>query len=531
MTVAVADSRTSVAALQQALNQRAAPRGYPPLDVDGILGPLTRMAVQDLGHALGIEPELLAAEQLEPEVLQLFAEPKSRLPGQVANATDRAAKLEEREIELDGVKLAWGLVKPVVRARAAGWEGSLEAVASHSELLERLFEGAKAWWHKVIEASNEGQLESILTEMGYACELVAHASGPLGRSGLRFVEQPGAVEPGAAVSGSPTSASGAPLAGTAPAPDPTAPPGPPAGTASPPDPTAPSGPSAGTASPPDPTAPSGPPPGTASPPDPTAPSAPAGTASPPAPAAPSAGAITGPDVSASQGAIDWNAVAAAGHGFAFIRATSGVSTVDPQFESNWQGAGAAGLRRGAYHVAAPQPDTDPGDEAVNLINAISAAGPPSDSDLPASAAIDDLVNARSSDQVIDWLQKFTAVFERITKQLPAIRMSADSFARALSSDASAVGGPIWLSGTAPSQQPAPATAPSQQPAPATAPDQQPAPGTPPSQQAAAVANVASFEPLAEDAECPGVTGPCGLSRFAGSQEQFDQLGGGTSPTT
>ena len=503
--MAVADSPTSVTALQEALNARAAPRGYPPLDVDGILGPLTRMALQDLGHALGIEPELLAAEQLEPEVLQLFAEPKSRLPGQVANATDRAAKLEEREIELDGVKLAWGLVKPVVRARAAGWEGSLEAVASHSELLERLFEGAKAWWHKVIEASNEGQLESILTEMGYACELVAHASGPLGRSGLRFVEQPGAVEPGAAVSGSPTSASGAPLAGTAPAPDPTAPPGPPAGTASPPDPTAPSGP----------------PPGTASPPDPTAPSAPAGTASPPAPAAPSAGAITGPDVSASQGAIDWNAVAAAGHGFAFIRATSGVSTVDPQFESNWQGAGAAGLRRGAYHVAAPQPDTDPGDEAVNLINAISAAGPPSDSDLPASAAIDDLVNARSSDQVIDWLQKFTAVFERITKQLPAIRMSADSFARALSSDASAVGGPIWLSGTAPSQQPAPATAPSQQPA----------PGTPPSQQAAAVANVASFEPLAEDAECPGVTGPCGLSRFAGSQEQFDQLGGGTSPTT
>src|SRR6202042_3382786 len=308
---------------------------------------------------LGIEPELLAAEQLEPEVLQLFAEPKNRLPGQVANATDRAAKLEEREIELDGVKLAWGLVKPVVRARAAGWEGSLEAVASHSELLERLFEGAKAWWHKVIEASNEGQLESILTEMGYACELVAHASGPLGRSGLRFVEQPGAVEPGAAVSGSPTWASGAPLAGTAPAPDPTAPPGPPAGTASPPDPTAPSGP----------------PPGTASPPDPTAPSAPAGTASPPAPAAPSAGAITGPDVSASQGAIDWNAVAAAGHGFAFIRATSGVSTVDPQFESNWQGAGAAGLRRGAYHVAAPQPDTDPRGEGRNPINPNNAPGP------------------------------------------------------------------------------------------------------------------------------------------------------------
>jgi lysozyme len=478
--MAVADSQTAATALQEALNQRAAPRGYPPLNVDGILGPVTKMAVQDLGHALGIEPELLAAEQLAPEVLQLFVDPKSRTTAEVLNAGERAGGLEAREIELDEVKLAWGLVKPLVRARAAGWEGSLEAVVSHSELLERLFEGASAWWHKVIEASNEGQLESILTEMGYACELVAHASGVLGRSGLRFVEQPGAVEPGAAVAGSAPGRS-APQ-------DPPAASQPPAGTSAPPEPTAPSQPPAGTAVPPEPTAPSQPPAGTAVSPEPTAPSA-----------TTAAVAITGPDVSASQGAIDWNAVAAAGHGFAFIRATSGVSTVDERFASNWKGAGAAGLRRGAYHVAAPEAGRDPGDEAVNLVSAIRAVGAASDADLPPSAAIDDLANTFSSEQVRDWLRAFSAVFERITQQLPAIRMSANSFARALGSDASTVRGPIWLSG---------ATSPTQ-----------------------TVASLASFEPLSDDAGCPGVDGPCQLSRFAGSQVQFDQLRGGTPPTT
>jgi GH25 family lysozyme M1 (1,4-beta-N-acetylmuramidase) len=445
--MAVADSPTSVTALQEALNARAAPRGYPPLDVDGILGPLTRMALQDLGHALGIEPELLAAQQLAPEVLQLLVDPKRRSPGQVVTATDRAGQLEEREIELDGVKLVWGLVKPLVRARAAGWEGSLQSVASHSELLERLFEGARAWWHKVIVASNEGQLQSILSQMGYACELIAHSSGLLGRSGLRFLEAPGAVEPGGAVPASPA----APV-------------------------------------PADPTAPAGTP----------------GQPRPPAPAPGSAtvapAEITGPDVSTDNGEVDWNAVAAAGHAFAFIKATSGVNAVDDRFATNWQGAGAAGLRRAAYHVAAPEPGRDPGDEAVNLVAAIRAVGAGSDSDLPPSAAIDDLVGTLDSAKVLDWMGAFSAVFERITQELPAIRMSSESFATVLGSDASKVKSPIWLSGTGP---------------------------TPARDRT----GMASFEPLPATAACPGVSGSCAVSRFSGSRQQFDQLRAGTSPTS
>jgi lysozyme len=57
----------------------------------------------------------------------------------------------------------------------------------------------------------------------------------------------------------------------------------------------------------------------------------------------------GIDVSKDQGTIDWQAVAQAGIVFAFVKATDGETYVDPQFSTNWDGAAAAGLLRGAYH--------------------------------------------------------------------------------------------------------------------------------------------------------------------------------------
>jgi lysozyme len=57
----------------------------------------------------------------------------------------------------------------------------------------------------------------------------------------------------------------------------------------------------------------------------------------------------GIDVSHHQGSIDWTAVAADGISFAYIKASEGSDFVDDRFEENWDGAGRAGLRRGAYH--------------------------------------------------------------------------------------------------------------------------------------------------------------------------------------
>lgn len=421
-----------VADLQTALNQRAAPRGYPPLAVDGILGPLTQQAVQDLGHALGIEPELLAAEQLTPAdeelvpaVVRLFADPRQRSASQVQAAAQRAPGLPAREIELDGIKLAWGLVKPLVRARSAGWSGRVKRVVRGIGVLGEVFEGKDAWWHRVLEVSHEGQLSAILSQMGYVCELVAHSTGLVGGSGVRFLESPGEVAPGAAAAAAPRVTE------------------------------APVDPTASSVSP---------------------------TPEPPAPS-PASTSITGLDVSADQGPIDWDRVASAGHGFAFIRATTGVDTVDPQFASNWERAGAAGIRRGAYHLAEPADDPDPGDQAVHMTSALRARCRAAPADLPPSVVIDDLAAAMTGDQLIAWVRAFTSVFTRITHTPPAIRVNDQSLAQTLASDLSGLDGPVWILDGSPDETP-----------------------------------------------CPGVTGPCPVCRFHGSQPQFDQLGSGAQPT-
>ncbi len=64
--------------------------------------------------------------------------------------------------------------------------------------------------------------------------------------------------------------------------------------------------------------------------------------------------LKGIDVSQWQGAIDWAMVQADGYSFAVVKATEGLSLVDPEFAANWAGAKAAGLVRGAYHFCRPE---------------------------------------------------------------------------------------------------------------------------------------------------------------------------------
>lgn len=67
-------------------------------------------------------------------------------------------------------------------------------------------------------------------------------------------------------------------------------------------------------------------------------------------------AVQGIDVSHFQGEIDWRTVAGDGIRFCFIKATEGVSDIDPMFHRNWPEAKAAGLVRGAYHFFHPNLD-------------------------------------------------------------------------------------------------------------------------------------------------------------------------------
>ncbi len=55
----------------------------------------------------------------------------------------------------------------------------------------------------------------------------------------------------------------------------------------------------------------------------------------------------GVSVSSDNGTIEWGTLAAQGADFAYIRAASGGHFRDPAFETNWEGARAAGMRYGA----------------------------------------------------------------------------------------------------------------------------------------------------------------------------------------
>jgi len=59
--------------------------------------------------------------------------------------------------------------------------------------------------------------------------------------------------------------------------------------------------------------------------------------------------VHGVDVSRWQGNIDWARLKTQGANFAYIKATDGGDHLDPMFKTNWRGAAAAGLKRGAYH--------------------------------------------------------------------------------------------------------------------------------------------------------------------------------------
>lgn len=85
----------------------------------------------------------------------------------------------------------------------------------------------------------------------------------------------------------------------------------------------------------------------------------------------------GVDVSYYDGVINWTKVKAAGVGFAFVRVSDGTQFKDPKFQSDWAGAKAAGVIRGAYQFFRPSENVAA--QAQLFITAVGAYQP---GDLP-----------------------------------------------------------------------------------------------------------------------------------------------------
>ena len=81
--------------------------------------------------------------------------------------------------------------------------------------------------------------------------------------------------------------------------------------------------------------------------------------------------ILGIDVSHWQGNIDWEQVKAEGYTFAWVKATEGMTYMDPMFYTNMENGLDANVVMGAYHFARPDNNT-PQEDASNFLNVASA---------------------------------------------------------------------------------------------------------------------------------------------------------------
>jgi lysozyme len=124
--------------------------------------------------------------------------------------------------------------------------------------------------------------------------------------------------------------------------------------------------------------------------------------------------VQGIDVSHLQQTIDWNEVRQAGKAFAFMKATDGITWTDPEFATNWSGAAAAGILRGAYHFY--ETNDDPTAQAESFLKVVQLAP----GDLPPVVDIEKTKSGESASQIVQDLQTWLDVVEQATGRVPII---------------------------------------------------------------------------------------------------------------
>ncbi len=135
------------------------------------------------------------------------------------------------------------------------------------------------------------------------------------------------------------------------------------------------------------------------------------------PICPSGQTLQGVDVTSYAGVVDWNQVASSGQSFALVRAADGLYA-DPNFATNYAGAKAANLIRGAYQLF--EPSLDPVAQANLLAQAIGTLGP---GDLPPIAYVE-ITGGMSSASIAAALRAWASHVQAATGRAPIIYTSS-----------------------------------------------------------------------------------------------------------
>jgi lysozyme len=146
--------------------------------------------------------------------------------------------------------------------------------------------------------------------------------------------------------------------------------------------------------------------------------------------------LQGLDVSQYDGTVDWNAVAASGRNFAFVRVSNG-TTADSAFAQNYSGVKTAGLVRGAYQLF--RPGQDPSAQASLLLQEIGTLGP---GDLPPVLDVE-LTDGQTPAAISAGIQTWVTAVQNATGRPPIIYTSAFFWNAAVGSSSFA-GNPLWI---------------------------------------------------------------------------------------
>lgn len=146
-------------------------------------------------------------------------------------------------------------------------------------------------------------------------------------------------------------------------------------------------------------------------------------------------AVKGVDVSHYQGGINWQRLAGDGHDFAFIKATEGEELKDEFFATNWQEAGRAGIRRGAYHFF--RPEVSPTKQAANFFKQVDLQP----GDLPPVLDVEDL-GLLSTTQLISAVKDWASLAEARYGVKPIIYTGQNFYNRFLAGHLDEY--PLWL---------------------------------------------------------------------------------------
>jgi lysozyme len=146
--------------------------------------------------------------------------------------------------------------------------------------------------------------------------------------------------------------------------------------------------------------------------------------------------LKGVDICHWDGQVNWSKVNQ-NFTFAFIKATEGMSYIDPNFKENWIAAQKTDLLCGAYHFYSP--GDSPLDQAYHFIDTVGK-----NFDLPLVLEIEDKNGITSHIQLVKDIQEFLDIITEKTLKKPIIYTSAIFWNAYLTELSNAGDYPLWV---------------------------------------------------------------------------------------